>query len=114
VATNTDVFIGASSQNATQSMVDEIMPANVSFGHFYCASQKQGAGTSVIFKLHQCVPNTGSTYCNPDSVVATCTVATGAVTASTSGSFSLVAGDAYDVEVQTGNTAGAVTASLGP
>jgi len=108
------VFIGAGAQTGTEGFVYEIMSANANFGHFVCAAPKATGAASTTFTLHQCVPSGGNICSGGPTTVATCTVATGAVSGSSTGTFSLVAGDIYDVQVTTGNTAGGVTASLGP
>ena len=48
------------------------------------------------------------------TTIATCTVPTGNVSGVSTGTFSLTAGDVYDVQVANGNVAGGVTAALGP
>ena len=107
-----DIGQGAQTTTATESNVYQMMSASASFGHFYCSGQKQTAGASITFTLRQFTPSGGSfgTATN----VATCTVATGAVSGVSSGTFALVTGDVYDVQVATGNVAGGVTAALGP
>jgi hypothetical protein len=112
VNANATVFIGQGAQTATESNVYQMMSASASFGHFYCAGQKQTAGTTIAFTLRQFTPSSGTF--GSATTIATCTVATGAVSGVSSGTFSLTAGDVYDVQVVNGNAAGGVTASLGP
>ena len=114
VTAGATVFIGQGAQNATESNVYQIMSASASFGHFTCASQKPtGSGGGVTFNLRQFTPSGGSF--GSATTIATCTVTNGNVSGSTSGTFSLVSGDVYDVQViPVGEPAGGVTAALGP
>ena len=108
------MFVGQGAQNATELNMYEIVPANMSFGHFSCASQKPtGGGGGVTFNLRQSIPSGGSF--GAATTIATCTVTNGNVSGSTAGTFSLVAGDVYDVQViPVGEPAGGATAAVGP
>ncbi len=115
MAVSTTVFIGAGAQSANENNVYQIVPATLTFGHFTCASQKPtGGGSAATFTLRQSTAAGGNF--GAATTIATCTVVTGAVSGSTSGTVSLTAGDVYDVQVTTsGLTAAAgVTAALGP
>jgi hypothetical protein len=108
------VFIGQGAQTATESNVYQMMSASASFGHFYCAGQKPNASTSITFTLRQSTAPLLSGSFGAPTTIATCTVPTGSVSGVSTGTFSLTAGDVYDVQVVNGNAAGGVTASLGP
>jgi hypothetical protein len=116
VATSTTVDIGQGAQTATatESNVYQIMSASASFGHFYCVGPKSTGGTSITFTLRQSTAPLLSGNFGAPTTIATCTVPTGNVSGVSSGTFSLTAGDVYDVQVANGNTAGGVTAALGP
>ena len=90
------------------------MSASASFGHFYCVGQKQTAGTTITFTLRQSTAPLLSGSFGAPTTIATCTVPTGNVSGVSTGTFSLTAGDVYDVQVANGNVAGGVTAALGP
>jgi hypothetical protein len=114
VTASATVFIGEGAQNATESIVYQIMSASASFGHFYCVGPKSTGGTSVTFTLRQSTAPLLSGNFGAATTIATCTVPTGNVSGVSTGTFSLTAGDVYDVQVANGNVAGGVTAALGP
>jgi hypothetical protein len=94
--------------------VYEIVPTNLTFGHFFCASQKpSGSGGGVTFNLRQSTTS-GGNFGTP-TTIATCTVTNGNISGSSTGTVSLVGTDVYDIQViGVGAPAGGVTASLGP
>ena len=109
------IFTGLDSQsNVADSDVWKMIGANVSFGHFYCAGPKPTASTSITFTVRVTTFSGGSS--STTSLAPTCTVASGATAGSATGTWSISAGQAIDVQVTGTNTSnsGGVTWALGP
>jgi hypothetical protein len=112
VATTATVFTGFDSQATAESNVWKIVGTNLSFGHFYCASGKPTGGTSSTFTVRVTTFSAGTT--STVSLPGTCQVTTGNTSGVATGSWSLTAGQAIDVQVNLGNQSGGVSWGLGP
>jgi hypothetical protein len=107
--------IGAGAQTpiATEQLVQQVVPVAMTFGHFDCTSIKPTGSNSVTFNLRQSTASGGNF--GAATTIATCSVTSGNVSGSTTGSVSVVAGDVYDVEVITPTgVVGGVSAALAP
>src|SRR5207248_192904 len=85
VTASATVFIGEGAQNATESIVYQIMSASASFGHFYCVGPKSTGGTSVTFTLRQSTAPLLSGNFDAATTIATCPVPTGNVSGASTG-----------------------------
>jgi hypothetical protein len=104
VTASTTVFTGLASQSAIEANVEQVMPATETFTKFYCFGPKPTSG----------VDSFAVRVDGAEKAKCTSTGATPPVTATTVPSFTISAGELFDVEVIQGDTGGAVTWALAP